>query len=443
MKLRDCIILLSIILLTGCQGFPTLSTSKPNEAPSYELPTITPKYDKETISDFKKKAGMGKTNRYEGLVVSNDPILSLPDTLPASLTYNTGIDIPYPNNGVRGLYISDAMLMDPEYMDYILEYVRDTELNTVVIDFKTDYGHIANQEESDNPVINEHRLNIDMRKILERLEEYQIYPIARIVTFKDNLTADASPDLSFFDKEEGSVWADPNGSKYLNPFLQSTWDYILEIAEEAAKLGFKDIQFDYVRFPEGFFEVEPMLEYNIGDFSIERDETGQRTGYERVEAINHFLEYAKKRLTLYDVQVSADIFGYTAIAGDKYDVRGIGQNFAQMAERLDTVSSMIYPSHWDAGFLGFDYPDLYPYEFVDAYIKEEQHVFDTSVKNEVNTRPWLQDFTWYKEPGTFLEYGPAEVEAQIQALADNGIYEFLLWNASGEYQHGVDYYKGP
>lgn len=423
------LILISILVLSACSQEQAEETTPQY----YTMPEVNPKYDDQTISDFHTKVTQGDTNRYEGLVIPNGQLLEQPEQLPSALFYDTGINIPYPEEGVKGIYLTAENISNEEYFNYIIDYINQTELNAVVIDYKDDWGNIIPPIESDNEFVQQNVVgSVDYAEVLKVLEENDIYPIARIVTFKDNLLAEARPDLSFQDTTTGETWTDGNGSKFINPFNQEVWDYVLTVAESAAQMGFKDIQFDYIRFPEGFETFHTQLEYEVGEYAAFESDIPEEQGYERVAAINDFLTYADNRLTPYGVDISADIFGYTAVAGDAADVRGIGQNFAQMAERVDIVSSMIYPSHWTAGFFGYDMPDYYPYEFTVSYIQEELYVLGP-VQNDVTSRPWLQDFTMY------MEYGPAEVQGQINALAENGIHEFLLWNASGEYTNGVDY----
>ena len=109
-----------------------------------------------------------------------------------------------------------------------------------------------------------------------------------------------------------------------------------------------------------------------------------------------------------------------------------------MAEQLDVISSMIYPSHWGTAFFGIELPDLHPYELVDEYMFSEEQVLK-NVQNKVISRPWIQDFTDSSKPvGTYQEYGTLQVQAQINALAKHHIHEFLLWNANGDYSEGID-----
>lgn len=441
------IILASLLLITtACQKEAPISkeaASQGSQAESRQtasLPEIPDLYSPDVVADFHNRVATHDSGQYEGLVASAGPILREPDQLPSSLFYDSGIHIQYPQDGVKGLYLTASNVANPEYLDYILQYIDQTDLNSVVIDFKDDWGNIVTNVETDNPLIQENMSNsVDMKAVLKKLEEKQIYPIARIVTFKDNLLSDLRPDLSFVDTETGGVWQSDTGSQFINPFLEESWNYNLEIAAAAAKMGFKEIQFDYIRFPEGFETFSDTLDYNIGNYASFLTEDPELKGQERIAAINDFLDYADSYLAPYGVDISADVFGYTAIAGNAPDVRGIGQNFNLMAERVDIVSSMIYPSHWGYGFFGLDYPDLYPYELVSRYMAEEDYVLD-QVEDRPTSRPWLQDFTAsYLQAGTWMEYGPNEVQAQINALFEHGVHEFLLWNALGEYTQGVDY----
>lgn len=431
------LLLLSIVILAACQSSNQNSEETTSEV---QVPEIGYKYEQAEVDDFHGRQAINDTALYENITLNQNSYLTEPENLPQSLYYDSGINIPYPEDGVRGVYLTAANVADPEYFQEIVSYIDQTDLNAVVIDFKDDWGHIIPPNSSENSMVQQNTIEeVDYRAILEVLEEHKIYPIARITTFKDNLLSDQRPDLSFIDPETGDVWSDANGAQFINPFMQETWDYVIDVATEAAKMGFKDIQFDYVRFPEGFFEWAEDLEYEIGYYEKFVSEDPEANGYERVAAINDFLAYSQQQLGPYGVEVSADIFGYTTVAGDTYDVRGIGQNFSQMAEQVDTVSAMIYPSHWGMEFFGITYPDLYPFEVVDNYMYAENNALST-VENEVNTRPWLQDFTDTSLPaGTYQTYGPEQVQAQINALALHGVNEFLLWNAGGYYTPGVDY----
>lgn len=344
--------------------------------------------------------------------------------------YDSGLTFEYPD-AVRGIFVTGNSA-GGERFERLVDFVDKTELNAMVIDIKEDLGHLTYmpEEGSDLAALEIGKPFIrDPRAVLERLEEKQIYPIARVVVFKDSLLAEKHPELSFVDN--GKVWKNGRGEAFVNPFLKEVWDYNVQIAIEAAKMGFKEIQFDYVRFPEGFENKTDILEFSMGEYEGSSKDPVQA----RVSAVTDFVAYAREQLKPYDVEVSVDIFGYSATL---VEAPGIGQNFSKISDNVDVISSMIYPSHWTSYF-GIAKPDLEPYKLVSEYAKME-NVKLGELKTPPVSRPWLQDFTAsYLGAGNYKKYGKAEVEAQIKALNDNGIDEFLLWNAGNTYSQGVDY----
>lgn len=344
--------------------------------------------------------------------------------------FDSGLEFTYPD-AVRGIFVT-AHSAGGERFDSLINLVDTTELNAMVIDVKEDLGYLTYIPEEGSPLAELEMgqpLIKDPRAMLEKLEEKEIYPIARVVVFKDTVLAEQRPELTFMDGEQ--VWKNNRGDSFVNPFLQEVWDYNVQVAIEAAKLGFKEIQFDYVRFPEGFENRADDLTYSLGDYENSDADPVQK----RVEAVTDFVAYAREQLEPYDVEVSVDIFGYAATLPE---APGIGQNFSKISENVDVISSMIYPSHWTSYF-GIAKPDLEPYNLVAEYAKVENQVL-SALDNPPVSRPWLQDFTAsYLGSGNYKQYGKAEVEAQIKALNDQGIEEFLLWNAGNSYSQGVDY----
>ncbi|MDC3417203.1 putative glycoside hydrolase [Aquibacillus salsiterrae] len=342
--------------------------------------------------------------------------------------YDSGLDFEYPD-AVRGIYVTGPSAGGSKF-EKLLNLVETTDLNAMVIDVKEDYGNLTFKPEEGSPY-EDIALNYinNPRKMLEVLEEKGVYPIARIVVFKDTILAKKRPDLSF--TKNGQVWSNGNGDSFVSPFKKEVWEYNVKIAQMAAEIGFQEIQFDYVRFPEGFERRDKELTYDMGEYAnLELDDVQTR-----VKAVTDFVAYAKDQLSYYDVDVAVDIFGYSATIPE---APGIGQNFSKISSNVDVISSMIYPSHWTSYF-GIDFPDKEPYRLVTEYAKVENKVLE-KLENAPTSRPWIQDFEapWlYSGPAT--EYGKEEVEAQIRALNENGINEFLIWNAGNNYSEGVDY----
>lgn len=351
----------------------------------------------------------------------------LPEKI-ARFQFDSGYTFDYPD-AVRGIYVTGHSFGGGRF-NSLVQLMDDTELNAMVVDIKDDWGHLTYIPEQDSPFYSIGQPYIkNVSEKMKILQEHQIYPIARVVVFKDSVWSKSRPDLSF--TENGQVWKNGRGESFVNPFLKEVWDHNVNIAIEAAKLGFQEIQFDYVRFPEGFEKRDEVMTYGMGEYKDLPLENVQK----RVQAVTDFVEYAKEKLEPYNVKVSVDIFGYTATLPE---APGIGQNFSKISEHVDVISSMIYPSHWTSYF-GIPKPDLEPYKLVTEYTKVEK-VKLSELESPPISRPWLQDFTAsYLGAGNYKRYGKAEIEAQIRALNENGINEFLLWNAGNTYTTNVDY----
>lgn len=383
------------------------------------------------MAAFSTEATAEEKSETQLLTIHNESLLTIPEKFPSQFAYDSGINIAYPEDGVKGIYLTGHSAGGARLAD-LTKLLNDTELNAMVIDVKDDFGDMTFDLKSDNPLIKENTQNYvtDPAQMMKHMEEHQIYPIARVVVFKDTRLAEARPELSFT-HEDGSVWKNGRGESFVNPFSQEVWEYNVEIAKQAAKMGFKEIQFDYVRFPEGFETRSDELKYTYGGYQ----EKGLDDIQQRVEAVTDFVKYAKKELEPYGVDVSVDIFGYSATVPE---APGIGQNFSKISENVDVISSMIYPSHWGSYF-GIAKPDLEPYKLVSEYMKVENDVLG-KLDTPPQSRPWLQDFTAsYLGAGNYREYGPAEIEAQIKALKEAGVNEFLLWDAGNTYTRGVNY----
>ncbi|OAT83176.1 GTP-binding protein [Bacillus sp. MKU004] len=347
---------------------------------------------------------------------------------PPRFVYDSGYTFKYPD-AIRGVYVTGHSA-GGERINKLTNLVDSTDLNAMVIDIKDDNGNLTYEPEASSSYADIGQPYIkDPKSLLDKLEEKQIYPIARVVVFKDTVLANKKPELSY--KDGGQVWKNGRGESFVNPFLKEVWDYNVGIAIEAAKMGFQEIQFDYVRFPEGFEKRDKELEYSTGEYTDKEKDNVQK----RVQAVTDFVAYAEEKLKPYGVKVSVDIFGYTATLPE---APGIGQNFSKISEHVDVISSMIYPSHWTPYF-GIAKPDLQPYELVTEYAKLENKKL-AELEDPPISRPWLQDFTasWLGS-GNYKSYGKAEIEAQIKALNDQGINEFLLWDAGNSYTEGVDY----
>lgn len=280
----------------------------------------------------------------------------------------------------------------------------------MVIDIKDDQGTLTYRSSVPLAVeLGQSRFKVqNIRELLSLLYAHRIYPIARLVVFKDNVLPRRYPELAVQD-ERGRVWQDKKGLTWTDPYNRRVWEYNVELAKEAAALGFREIQFDYVRFPD-----------------VPRNTTlifPAQDGRSKVEVIQGFLRYARQELRPYGVKVTADIFGLVTTAQDDM---GIGQRLEELAEVVDYLHPMVYPSHYAPGEYGLADPDAVPYTTVKLSLSDALHRL-SGRPGSARIIPWLQDFSLYHV------YGPAEVRAQIKAAQELGLNEWFLWNPRNEY----------
>jgi len=323
---------------------------------------------------------------------------------------------------VKGVYVSGPVAGDP-YMDTILQLIDDTELNAVVIDVKNDEGQLTyiapdgTAKEIGACV----RFIPDLPGLLEKLKEHGVYTIARVVAFKDPILAEAKPQLALRTAQGKSV-SESGGPAWVDPFSQEVWNYLAEIALDAADVGFDEVQFDYVRFAAS---------RDAEDLALGEEAQGKT----RADAVDGFLGFVKEKLREKGVWLSADVFG--TVITNRGDGERLGQDYARMGKTADVLCPMVYPSHYAAGSFGLDVPDAQPYETVlGAMEKSREVLLGLSQAERPIVRPWLQDFTasWVRG---HISYGAEEVRSQIQAVYDAGYTEWILWNAQNRYTAGA------
>ncbi len=327
---------------------------------------------------------------------------------------------------VKGVYISAYVAGTKELMDEIIRHIDETEINAVVIDVKDDNGRITFS--MDSPMVSEiaavKRFIPDMEGLMKTLKEHNIYTIARIVAFRDPYLPELKPDLAL-KLADGSMYRDNKGMAWVNPYKQEVWDYLVEVGIEAHKMGFDEVQFDYIRFS---------TERGVNNVVYDQEDTRGRS---KTDIITEFIEYAYERLSEEGVFVAADVFG--AIIGGGVDSDAVGQSYGDMADHLDYICPMIYPSHYGDGYFGIDHPDTKPYDTILAALKGSKEALGDHGKeegHEIVVRPWLQDFT-ASYLDYYIEYGDEQVAQQIQAVYDAGYDEWILWSAACRYHWGA------
>lgn len=325
---------------------------------------------------------------------------------------------------VKGIYMTGNTLGWKKRFHELVDLVDRTELNAVIIDIKDDFGeltYISNipmvkEVEADKTVKDK-----DFIGSMKLLASKDIYPIARIVSFKDRTAASKRPDLAVKSKD-GTVWRDNKGDAWLNPYNKDSWEYLVSIAEEAALNGFKEIQFDYVRFPTD--GKRDLIDY------------GKDTGEPMQDTIADFLKFARERLAPYGVYVSADVFGLVTTVEDDM---GLGQHLETLATAVDILCPMVYPSHYALGSYGVKYPDAEPYRIVNTSMEIAKERIDNieTTESKAILRPWLQDFSapWLKKSygANYTPYGGEQIRAQKKATYDADLSQWILWNAGNKY----------
>ncbi len=311
----------------------------------------------------------------------------------------------------KALYMSFYGIGSRQIRNAALDLIDQTELNALVVDVKGDRGMIPYKSKvALSAEIGGQRVITvrDMKEMIDQLHDRGVYLIGRIVVFKDDLLATAHPQWTI-KGADGKPWQDREHLGWVDANFQEVWKYNIDIAEEAAALGFDEIQFDYVRFPD-----TPGLTFSQPN-----------TEEMRVKAISGFLAAARQRLTPYNVFISADIFGYVSWnTNDTF----IGQRIDSIAPYVDYLAPMLYPSGFQFGIPGYRNPVANSYELISLTLKRAA---ERGGLPPTRFRPWLQSFKDYafdRRP-----FGADEISAQIRASEQFGSGGWMLWNPRNSY----------
>lgn len=316
-------------------------------------------------------------------------------------------DVPraYPRE-VRGIHVTAPLAGLAGKID---EYtaLKAYGLNTIEVDVKDENGEIGFVSPLLPTLAREigaARPYYDAPSVAATVHAARMYLIGRIVVFEDPTLSAARPDYALM-RTDGSRWLNNGGLGWVNQYDRRVWRYVVQIGAAAARAGFDEIQFDYVRFPSD------------GDVS-EIVYRGKRSEKQSV-TIARFLKYASSALHPLGVRVSADVFGLAA----SHDLQ-IGQVPKRIAPYVDALYPMVYPSHFGAGEYGIQDPDSYPGRTVARALLD----FRRQLKGTGMTLiPWLQDFS-LAHPYTLVE-----VADQVAATRRQHTRGFMLWNPEGVY----------
>ncbi|HJU50934.1 MAG TPA: putative glycoside hydrolase [Acidimicrobiia bacterium] len=333
------------------------------------------------------------------------------DMVGNSATAEVAFQLDLPGNPgsdrIRGVHASGYTWSTPALKDPIMAMIASGQINTVEIDLKDEAGKIwwatSVPLASEIGAIEE---LWNLGEVVRELHALGVRVIGRLVVFRDPILADWAVAQGNTDwivqNPDGTPYGQYGG--YTNPFSPDVWEYNIAIGEEAARLGVDDILYDYVRRPDAFMD---RLHFPLqGDLTPE-------------DAIVGFLEASQPRIHSAGARLGASVFGIAATHPDQ-----IAQPIPRIAQTVDYVAPMVYPSHWGPNEYGVVHPNASPYDIVFRSLSEFQRQVEGT---EATVLGWLQDFS------LGIEYGPDEVRAQIEAAADAGVVDFLLWDAAATY----------
>ena len=297
----------------------------------------------------------------------------------------------------------------------ILKIIDETEINSVIVDVKNEYGSTSyktNFAQANKYGAFHQRTIKDIDKFMKLMKERNIYTIARIVVFKDELQASNNPEYAI-KKADGTIWRNHDNMAWVDPFDKRAHNYTISIAEDAAKVGFDEINFDYIRFPAK------------SGLKLSKENTQEN----RIKAISEFVLSAQNRLRKYGAFISVDTYGNICWVKDDSN---IGQTVESFAKTADYISPMLYPSGFAKGSFHLKYPSEHPHTVIYKSIKNIDDKIDT-----LRVRPWLQYFKDYAHKKRY--YKKFEVNEQIRASNDVNTSGWMMWSPSSKYN--ANYFK--
>lgn len=383
-------------------------------------------------------------------------------TEPTRDTRSAVAHVPLPD-AVRAIYMSACVVGTPDFRERVVQFTRETEINSLVIDIKDFSGSIAFAPSSTDWQYAWEAASCgarDMRAFLEYLHNEGLYVIGRITVFQDPLLTARKPEWAVKKADRTTVWKDHKGLSFIEVGAREYWDHLIKLAVDSYNIGFDELNFDYVRYPSD----GPML-----DISFPLSEAGEY-GSDKQANLEAFFAYLSAAMSDPDLfnavrhentgrdtaipYTSADLFGMTTT---NFDDLSIGQIQERAAPYFDFIAPMVYPSHYPHGSFGYGNPNNYPYEIVyhamadgvarmkasttplQGFLHTPQTVINasgTAIATGMYTKPsygpdrlrtWIQDFDYGGD------YDAADVRAQIEASYDAGVMSYMVWAPSNIY----------
>lgn len=317
---------------------------------------------------------------------------------------------------VRAFYLNAGVLGN---VDEYIELAKKSNINAFVVDIKdnTAPGYESEVMKKYSPTNYNNAMNSfeKYQTAIKKLKDNGFYVIGRITMFKDSFLVEDHPEVALKNTSTGKPFLH-NGSYWPSAFNRYVWEFNVELAKEAIKeMGFNEIQFDYVRFPDGTYSYE---DEGLIDMQNKYNE-------EKAQAIQKFLMYAADEIHEMDAYISADVFGESA---HNY-VTGYGQYWPAISNVVDVISAMPYPDHFGTYEYGFKVPVwTVPYDILKEwgeYVVNRQK----SIKTPAIVRTWIQAYDAVKSPR--VVYDADMVSDEIRGLYANGLNGgYMTWNSA-------------
>ena len=320
---------------------------------------------------------------------------------------------------VKSIYMTQCIAGNKRLRARLVKLAQDTEINAIVINIKDETGKVAIK--TDNPLFMEAYATArcrasDMKDFVAFLHRNDIYAIARIAVFQDPDLVKKHPEWAVKRASDGAIWRDRKGITWLEVKATPVWDYVAALAEEAEKIGFDEINFDYVRFPS---------DGNMSDIAYTYFDSSEET---KADAVKDFFRGIHERTKDLGIPISVDLFG---MASTNYDDLGIGQILENALPYFDFVTLMVYPSHYPPGYHGYKQPATVPYKIVKYNMDMAVSRAIAADSDPAKIRPWIQDFD------LGATYDALMIRAQIQATYDAGLNSWMSWDPRNIYTTGA------
>lgn len=332
----------------------------------------------------------------------------------AGNTAHKSVAVAVKHPDMRGVHVSAVAWASDALREPILDMARKGAIDTVVLDIKNGSGVVAHKTGVKLArEIGAAKPYYNARRVVKKLHDMGVRLVGRVVCFRDPLLAQAAWDSGHHERVVQTPDEEPypdNYGKYAftNVADETVAQYNIDLAVEAAKIGFDDILLDFVRRPEGDRDdmVFPGMDGSPS------------------ESVARFTERAAKAIHDAGAFVGVTVSGDAAAQAESAGPESTAQKVPAIAANVDYLAPKLYPSHREDGEYGVAEPNSHPGDAVQAALERFQQAVEGTSAVIV---PWLQDFSYG------VKYGEDEVRAQIEAALDSGADSFFLWNTHAQY----------